>query len=57
VGAAYIVHYIRNAYKILTGKNKRKKRALDRSRRKWEITLKWILKETGWNGVNWIRVP
>lgn len=57
MGAAYIVHYIRNAYKILTGKNKRKKRALDRSRRKWEITLKWILKETGWNGVNWIRVP
>jgi hypothetical protein len=43
----------RNAYRILVGKPEGK-RPLRRPRRRWRTILKWILREIGWDGVDWI---
>jgi hypothetical protein len=43
---------IRNAYRVLVG-NPEGKRPLGRSRHRWEIMLKWVLKE--WDGRVWLR--
>jgi hypothetical protein len=32
------------------------KRQLERSRQGWEDNIKWILKEVGWGGVEWIHL-
>jgi hypothetical protein len=43
----------RNAYRILLGKPEGKKRPLeDQEVGGW--TLKWILREIGWDGMDWI---
>jgi hypothetical protein len=39
----------RNAYRILVGK-----RPLGRPRRRWVDNFKMNLRETGWDGVDWI---
>jgi len=44
---------IRNAYKILAGKPERKK-SLVRPRHRWEDNIKIYLRETLWEGVDWI---
>jgi hypothetical protein len=46
---------MRNAYKILVGKLKRK-RLLRISRHRWEYNIKMDLKETGYEGVDWINL-
>jgi len=46
---------VRNAYKILVGKHERKK-PLGRSRRKWEDNIRIDIRETVWDGVDWIRI-
>jgi hypothetical protein len=46
---------MRNSYKILVGKPEGK-RPLERSRRRWEITITMDLKEIGWEGVNWMHL-
>jgi hypothetical protein len=43
----------RNEYKILVGKPEGK-RPLGRSRLRWVDNIKIDLRETGWNGMNWI---
>jgi hypothetical protein len=43
----------RNAYKILVGKPEGK-RPLGRPRRKWLYNIKVDLRETGWDGVDWL---
>jgi hypothetical protein len=43
----------RNAYRILMGKPEGK-RPLGRPRRRRVYNIKWILREIGWDGVNWI---
>jgi hypothetical protein len=43
----------RNAYNMLVGKSQRK-RALGRRRRRWVDNIKIDLRETGWDGVDWI---
>jgi hypothetical protein len=43
----------RNAYRILVGMPERK-RPLGRTRRKWVDNIKMDLRETGWDGMDWI---
>jgi len=43
----------RNAYKILVGKPEGK-RPRGRHRRIWEDNIRMNVKETGWEGVDWI---
>jgi hypothetical protein len=43
----------RNAYRILVGKPEGK-RPLGRPRRRWVDNVKIDLRETGWDGVDWI---
>jgi hypothetical protein len=43
----------RNAYTILGGKQEGK-RPLGRPRRRWVDNLKMDLRETGWDGMDWI---
>jgi hypothetical protein len=43
----------RNVYRILVGKPEGK-RALGRPRRRWADNIKMDLRETGWDGVDWI---
>jgi hypothetical protein len=43
----------RNAYRILVGKPEGKRR-LGRPRRKWVDNIKINLRETGWDGMDWI---
>jgi hypothetical protein len=43
----------RNAYKILVGKPEGK-RPSGRHRRIWEDNIRMNVKETGWEGVDWI---
>jgi hypothetical protein len=48
----------RKLYKVLVGKNERK-RQLGRLRRRWEYGIKRDLRERSlevWNGLNWLRV-
>jgi len=44
-----------HAYKILFGKPAGK-RPLGRPRRRWEDNIRVDLKETGWEGVEWIHL-
>jgi hypothetical protein len=44
-----------DAYSVLVGKPKGK-RSLGRQRRRWECNIKMDLKETGWDGMDWIDV-
>jgi len=46
---------MRNAYSILIGKHKRK-RPLGRSRRRWKDNVQICLRETGCEGLEWIRL-
>jgi hypothetical protein len=46
----------RGAYRILVGRPKGK-RPLGRPRCRWEDNIKMDLRETGIDGVNWIRLP
>jgi hypothetical protein len=43
----------RNAYRILVGKQERE-RLLGRPKRRWVDSIKMDLRETGWNGMDWI---
>jgi hypothetical protein len=43
----------RNAYRILVGKPEGK-RPLGRPRRRWVDNIKMDLRETGWDGTDWI---
>jgi hypothetical protein len=43
----------RNAYRILVGMPEGK-RPLGRPRRRWVNNIKMDLRETGWDGVDWI---
>jgi hypothetical protein len=43
----------RNVYRILVGKPEGK-RPLGRHRRRWVNNIKMDLRETGWNGMDWI---
>jgi hypothetical protein len=43
----------RNAYRIFLGKPEGK-RPLGRFRRRWVNNIKMDLRETGWDGVDWI---
>jgi len=46
---------MRNVYKTLVGKHEGK-RPLGRPRHKWEHNIIMDLRETGWEGVNWIHL-
>jgi hypothetical protein len=46
---------MRNAYIILVGKPEGK-RPLVRSRHKWEVNIKMDIKETRWEGVDWMHL-
>jgi hypothetical protein len=43
----------RNAYRILVG-NQEGKRSLRRQRRRWVDNTKIILRDIGWDGVDWM---
>jgi hypothetical protein len=43
----------RNAYRTLVGKLEGK-RTLGRQRRRWAANIKLDLRETGWDGMDWI---
>jgi hypothetical protein len=46
------------AYRILVGRPEGR-RLLGRSRRRWEIILKWIVKTwdgRAWTGLSWLRI-
>jgi hypothetical protein len=45
----------RNAYRILVGKPE-KKRPLERPRRRWVDNIKMDLRETEWDGIDWIEL-
>jgi hypothetical protein len=45
----------RNAYRILVGKPEGKRPLSDQDEGGW-IILKWILRDMGWGGVDWIDV-
>jgi hypothetical protein len=42
----------RNTYRVLVGKPGGN-RPLGRPRRRWENNIKWILRETGWDSIDW----
>jgi hypothetical protein len=43
----------RNAYRILVGKTEGKRR-LGRPRRRWVDNIKMVLREIGWDGMDWM---
>jgi hypothetical protein len=45
----------RNAYRILDGKPEGK-RPLERPRCRWVDNIKMVLREIGWDGVDWIEL-
>jgi hypothetical protein len=45
----------RNAYRILV-ENQERKSPLGRRRRRWMNNIKIDIKETGWDGMDWIDV-
>jgi hypothetical protein len=45
----------RNAYRILVGKPEAK-RPLGRPRRRWVDSITMDLRETGWDGIDWIEL-
>jgi hypothetical protein len=53
--AAHVAHMgeKRNAYRILVGKLEGR-RPLGRPRRRWVDNIKIDLRETGWDGVDWV---
>jgi hypothetical protein len=55
-GQAYILHMVevRNAYKKFVGKPL-EKTSFGRPRHRWEDNINMDLKETGWEGVDWIH--
>jgi hypothetical protein len=46
---------MKNAYKIMVGKPKRK-RSLRRPRCRWEDNIRIDLREIGWEGLDWIHL-
>jgi hypothetical protein len=46
---------MRNAYKTLVGRPEGK-RPFGRSRRRWEDNIRIVLREIGWEGVDWIHL-
>jgi hypothetical protein len=46
---------VQNAYSILVGKPQGKRR-LGRSRRRWEDNIRIVLREIGWEVVEWIHL-
>jgi hypothetical protein len=46
---------MRNTYKILIGKSKRK-RPLGRHRNRWEDNIRIDLREIGWKYVDWVHL-
>jgi hypothetical protein len=46
----------KSAYKILVGKPD-EKRPLGRTKVGWEDNIRMDLRETGWEGVDWIHLP
>jgi hypothetical protein len=56
MGVAYSTHReMRNAYNIFAGKTEGK-RLLGRPRRRWEYNIRMDLRETGWEGADWIHL-
>jgi hypothetical protein len=55
VGHTACIGEMRNAYKILVGKPEWK-RPLKRPGYRWEDNIKMDLRETGWEGVDWIHL-
>jgi hypothetical protein len=45
----------RNEYRILVG-NPEGKRLLGRPKRRWVEIIKMDLRETGWDGMDWIKL-
>jgi hypothetical protein len=45
----------RNVYRVLVGKSEGK-RPLERARRRWEDGIKTVLREIGWEDVEWIHL-
>jgi len=54
-GRACSTHEMRSAYKILVEKPGGK-RQLGKPRRTWENILEWMLRETGWEDVDWVHL-
>jgi hypothetical protein len=46
---------MRNVYRILVGKSEVNRR-LGRPRRRWEDTIRMVLREIGWEVVDWTHV-
>jgi len=46
---------MRNAYKIFVGKREGR-RLFIRPRRRWEVNIRIDLRETGWEGVDWLHL-
>jgi len=55
VGHVTRMKEMRNAYKILVGIPEGK-RLLGRPKRRWENNIRTDLRETGWEGVDWIHL-
>jgi hypothetical protein len=55
VGHVTLIGEKRNAYRILVGKGKGK-RPLGRPRCTWVVNIKKDLRETGWDGTDWINL-
>jgi hypothetical protein len=46
---------MRNAYKIVIGRPEWN-RPRGRPRRRWEYNIRMVLREIGWEGVDWIQL-
>jgi hypothetical protein len=46
---------VRGVYRVFVGRSEGK-RPLGRPRRRWEDNIKMDLRETGFDGANWIRL-
>jgi hypothetical protein len=56
MGEAFSRHgEMRNTYKMLTGRPEGK-RKFESSRHSWKDNIKINLRDTGWEGVDWIHV-
>jgi hypothetical protein len=52
---AYITHGEEDAYRVLVGKQERK-RPLGRPKRRWKDNINLILREVGCGSFNWIHL-